>query len=188
MLELTEEAANTVWSPDIGFGHMLMLEKMEGIGGRRATKSSTYLYASKENLLIYGVPLQLTFSCRFDFAKFPFDSHECPMEIGERIKETRDVLYNASQILHGNQSNQIGDLPIILDNLTFPYEFHLQSLPVFQKSNSYGSTYSYTGMIMKIQRKSLGLLLSGYYYPTASFAILSMISFLIKPEKVSASN
>ena len=185
---MTTEAANTVWSPNIGFGHLLMLEKIEGIGGGMNSKSSVYLYSSRNNHLVYGVPLQLTFSCRFDFAKFPFDSHECPMEIGERIKETRDVLYNASQILHGNQSNQIGDLPIILDNLTFPYEFHLQSLPVFQKSNSYGYTYSYTGMLMKIKRKSLGQLLPGFYYPTASFALLSMISFLITPDKVSALN
>jgi hypothetical protein len=186
LFELTEEAANTVWSPDIGFGHLLMLEKMEGIRGRRTSKSSTYLYASEENSLLYGVPLQLTFSCHFDFSEFPFDSHECPMEIGERLAQTKDVLYNASQITHGNESHIIGDPPIIIDNLAFPYEFHLQSLPVFQKSNSYGSTYSYTGMVMKIQRKSLGQLLSGYYYPTASFAVLSMISFLIKPEKVSA--
>ena len=186
MLDLTEEAANTVWSPDIGFGHLLMLEKMDGIGGRRTSKSSNYLYAPEKNTLYYGVPLQLTFSCQFDFAKFPFDSHECPMEFGERIEQTKDVTYNTSGIIYGNKSQRIGEHPIIINNLAFPYEFNLQSLPVFQKSNSYNSTYSYTGMVMKIQRKSLGLLLSGYYYPTASFAILSMISFLIKPEKVSA--
>ena len=185
---MTEEAAKTAWSPDIGFGHLLMLEKMEGVGGRRTSKSSNYFYSSEFNSLLYSVPLQLTFSCLFDFAEFPFDSHECPMEIGERLAPTKDVMYNASQITHGNELHIIGDHPIILDNLAFPYEFHLQSLPAFEKSNSYGSNYSYTGMLMKIQRKSLGQLLSGYYYPTASFAILSMISFLIKPEKVSAKN
>ena len=165
-----------------------MLEKMEGIGGRRTSKSSTYLYAPEENSLLYGVPLQLTFSCHFDFAKFPFDSHECPMEFGEMLKETKDVTYNTSRIIYGNESQRIGEDPIIIDNLAFPYEFHLQSLSEFQKSNSYGFNYSYTGMLMKVQRKSLGQLLSGYYYPTASFALLSMISFLIKPEKVSACN
>jgi hypothetical protein len=165
-----------------------MLEKMEGIGGRRTSKSGYYFYESYGNYLIYGVPLQLTFSCRFDFVGFPFDSHECPMECGERLGQTNDVTYNTSRIIYGNESQRIGEHPIIINNLAFPYEFNLQSLPVFQKSNSYNSTYSYTGMVMKIQRKSLGQLLSGYYYPTASFAILSMISFLIKPEKVSAWN
>lgn len=183
---MTEEAANTVWSPDIKFGHLLMLEKMEGIGGRRTSKSSNYFFASETNSLVYGVPMQLTFSCHFDFSGFPFDSNECPMELGERFGQTKDVLYNASQIIHDNESHIIGDQPIILDNLALPYKFHLQSLPVIQKSNSHGNTYSYTGMLMKIQRKSVGQLLSGYYYPTASFALLSMISFLIKADKVSA--
>ena len=162
-----------------------MLEKMESIGGRRTSKSGYYFYASEWNLFFYGVPLQLTFSCRFDFAGFPFDSHECPMEFGERLKSTEDVTYNAPHIIYFNESQRFGEHPIIINNLVFPYEFQLQSLSEFQKFNSYGSTYSYTGMLMKVQRKSLGQLLSGYYYPTASFALLSMISFLITPEKVS---
>ena len=70
-----------------------MLEKMEGIGGRRTSKSGYYFYAPEWNHFFYGVPLQLTFSCRFDFAGFPFDSHECPMEFGERLKQTKDVTH-----------------------------------------------------------------------------------------------
>ena len=46
-------------------------------------------------------------------------------------------------------------------------------------------TYPLTGMIIKMKRKSLGLLLGGYYYPTTAFALLSMISFLINPDIVS---
>ena len=127
-----------------------MLEKMEGIGGRRTSKSGYYFYGSEWNNFFYGVPLQLTFSCRFDFAGFPFDSHECPMEFGERLKPTKDVAYNTSRIIYGNESQRIGEHPIIIDNLAFPYEFHLQSLSEFQKSNSDGYTYSYTGMLMKV--------------------------------------
>ena len=161
-----------------------MLEKMEGIGGRRTSKSGYFIYVSDWNCLAYGVQLQLTFSCHFDFAAFPFDSHDCPMEFGERLKTTKDVTYNASHIIYGNESQRIGEHPIIINNLVFPYEFHLQSLSEFQKFNSY-DYHSYTGMLMKVHRKSLGQLLSGYYYPTGSFALLSMISFLINPEKVS---
>ena len=161
-----------------------MLEKMEGIRGRRTSRSGYYFFIPDWKSLVYGVRLQLTFSCVFDFAGFPFDSHECPMEFGEMLKETKDVTYNTSRIIYGNESQRIGEHPIIIDNLAFPYEFLLQSLPEFQKFNSYGY-YSYTGMLMKLKRKSLGQLLSGYYYPTASFALLSMISFLIQPEKVS---
>ena len=186
-LELNEEAANMVWSPDIGFEHLLKLEKMEGIGGGRTSKSS-FFRSEKIDYLVYGVQLQLTFSCYFNFAAFPFDSHVCPMEFGERLSETNYVTYNPPQILYGIVSHKTGEPPLILSNLTFTYEVHLQSLPAFQKSNSYGYTYSYTGILMKIERISFGQLMSGYYYPTASFALLSMVSFLIQPDKVSVCN
>ena len=65
-----------------------------------------------------------------------------------------------------------------------PFEFHLEARPSFEKISD--NTYSKTGIHIKMKRKSLGQLLSGYYYPTTSFALLSMISFLINPDIVSA--
>ena len=64
-----------------------------------------------------------------------------------------------------------------------PFEFHLEARPSFEKISD--STYSKTGIHIRMKRKSLGQLLSGYYYPTTSFALLSMISFLINPDIVS---
>ena len=64
------------------------------------------------------------------------------------------------------------------------FEIHLEALPAFQQVWE-GVTYTYTGMLMKLKRKSLGQLLSGYYYPTTTFAFLSMMSFLINPDVVS---
>ena len=46
--------------------------------------------------------------------------------------------------------------------------------------------FSYTGIALRMRRKSLGQLLSGFFYPSAAFALLSMISFLIKPDMVSS--
>merc|ERR1711902_273965 len=58
------------------------------------------------------------------------------------------------------------------------------SLPSFNKEyQSYGN-FSYTGMNIKMRRKFLGQLLSSNYYPTGSFALLSLISFLINPDQV----
>ena len=48
-----------------------------------------------------------------------------------------------------------------------------------------GKPFSYTGMHLMLKRKTMGHLDSAYYYPTSSFAILSMISYLIKPDMVS---
>jgi hypothetical protein len=83
-----------------------------------------------------------------------------------------------------------GDPPIILDNkMPFPFEFHLETLPPFNivynlQEICRDETYSFAGILIKMKRNSVGQLLCGYYYPTTSFALLSMISYLIKPEKV----
>ena len=173
-----------VWHPIIEFGNLLHYEKKEVYGG---TKPFIFWYFGNLNpefQMVYGEGLQLTFSCKFEFNDFPFDLHECPMEYGDKKYQSFNLKMNSSHVIHGNLSNRIGEHPIILNNLPFPYDFELRSMPAHEISNSYGMTYSFTGMLLTIKRKSYGQLLSGYYYPTASFALLSMISFLIKPDKV----
>ena len=74
--------------------------------------------------------------------------------------------------------------------MPFPFEFILETLPPFAtvydlQEICRDETYSFAGILIKMKRNSVGQLLCGYYYPTTSFALLSMISYLIKPEKVS---
>ena len=89
---------------------------------------------------------------------------------------------------HEKETNHGGD-PIIINSLPYPFEFQLESIEAYNKTiaDNYGNDYyhSHTGMRIKMERKSLGLLASKYYYPTATFAILSLISFLIDPDVVS---
>ena len=73
----------------------------------------------------------------------------------------------------------------MLDSLPFPFDFELESMPNFERKTAYNFKFSNTGILIKMKRKSLGQLVGGYYYPTTSFAFLSMISFLIKPDVVS---
>ena len=73
---------------------------------------------------------------------------------------------------------------MILDDLTIPYGVELELLQFKEKYATKTHNYSVAGILIKIKRDSLGQLLSGYYYPTASFAILSMVSFLIHPDVV----
>ena len=128
---------------------------------------------------------QLTFSCNFDFTGFPFDSHECPIEYGDSISSQTLMSFNITRAGFGKHLTQNGGNPIILNTLLFPFEFQLLSLPNFEKKDKYMISYSWTSIVLKMQRKSPGQLLIGYFYPTASFALLSVISFLIKPDVVS---
>ena len=133
---------------------------------------------------------QLTFSCNFNFTEFPFDSHECPLKYGDGAQSQilmRFVTTNASFGEFGTNlsTNSEGD-PIILDDLPFRFQFQLETLPNFELLHKQTWPFSFTGIVLKMKRKSVGQLLIGYFYPTASFALLSMISFLIKPDMVSS--
>ena len=126
----------------------------------------------------------LTFSCNFDFTEFPFDSHECPLQYGDIAESQENVRLNVTLAVFDNITTTIGGDPIVLDNMPFPFEFQLASLPNFEIINRQHGSFSWTGIVLKMRRNSLGQLLIGYFYLTGSFALLSMISFLIKPDMV----
>ena len=136
--------------------------------------------------LEYTEEIQLKLLCQFVFSEFPFDSHGCIVLYGDDTYGIDKLRLNAAIIAYRNSSTKIGENPIVIDHLPFPFEFQLDPLSAFEKM--YDKPYSYTGFILKLKRNSLGKLLSSYYYPTASFAVLSTISFLIKPDMVSLQN
>ncbi len=48
-----------------------------------------------------------------------------------------------------------------------------------------GYYYTYTRIVINIKRQKLDQLMGGFFGPMTIFALLSMISFFIKPEVVS---
>lgn len=182
--DIIGETAKFIWHPPIEFGHLLKFEKNDQYGG---SKSVFFKYHGNHTFA-YGEKFKLTISCQFRFEAYPFDSHECPVEFGDFTIGKEKLTYNSASISYGNTStfitSKIGDPPIIIDHLSFPFEFQLEAMPAFEKSNG-NMNFSNTGMLLKLNRNSFGQLLGGYYYPTGTFALISMISFLIKPDIVS---
>ena len=172
--------AETIWRPVIQFGNLLKYETTKVYGD---TSTFSLWYWWQNQTLEYSEEIKLTFFCHFHYADFPFDLHECRVEYGDDEIGTNRLTFESAIIAYGDSKTSVGGPPIFLDHLPFPFEFQLESLPTFEKV--YDGNYSYTGMLIKMRRKSLDQLLSGYYYPTASFAFLSMISYLINPEVVS---
>ena len=130
----------------------------------------------------YGEGFKITYLCDFHLAKYPFDFHDCPLYFGDERNNSSDVKFNSVSIFYNTDETSEGVDPIVIDNSPLTFEFELKSLPTKEKGVSFN--VSYTGMNVRIKRKSLGLLVSGYYYPTASFALLSVVSFLINPDVV----
>ena len=173
--------ANLIWHPLVDFENVIKSEKKGIVGdGQKTFVNIPY----EDQNMFYHEILQVTFSCQFDLDDFPFDSHECNFTFGDLLWGTFALIFNSSTISYGKNKTSLGDLPIVLNDFSLPFDFELQSLPAFEEIKN-GRSYSYTGMKILIQRKQMGYLLAGYYYPTTAFALLSMISFLIHPECVS---
>ena len=177
---LIGKQSQSIWHPVVEFADLLKYEKTK-VYGDSATFSLWYMGNKKFE---YSEEIKLTFFCNLHFMNFPIDSHECHLEYGDDSYGTEKILLNSATIGYADSKTNLGKDPIIITDLPFPYEFQLESLPSFNKEyQSYGN-FSYTGMNIKMRRKFLGQLLSSYYYPTGSFALLSLISFLINPDQV----
>ena len=135
--------------------------------------------------MAYGEALQIKFSCPFNFETFPFDSHECCLTYGDLDDGSENLTLMPANIIYDNMTTD--EHPIIIKNLSFPFELTLEAQQTFSRVEKFDNArHTYTGMCLKLRRKkSFGQLFGSFYYPTASFALLSMISFLIHPDVVS---
>ena len=170
-----------IWHPIIDFGHLIDYQRTKSYGGEKSYQS-----VYKEKRIFYGEEFLLTTSCNFHFENYPFDSHVCHLEFGDLTWTVNKLVISSPKITHGNSLHNLGDKPITIDDLPYPFEFQLEVMPSFNTSDPILDTYySFNGVAIKMKRKSLGELITGYYYPTSAFALLSMISFLINPDLVS---
>ena len=168
------------------FENLLKYEQTKGYGG---TGTSSFWFF-RDQSLEYEEEFHLTISCPFHFEKFPFDSHECSIYFGDGRYATDELRISGVTLRYGisfdGPSTRVGDEALILEDLALPFGFKLEVLPI-KEMDTGNYNISFAGILMRLERKSLGQLLSGYYYPTTSFALLSMVSFVINPDVVSES-
>lgn len=101
-------------------------------------------------------------------------------------KQSHIIRKNSKKPLKSRYKGEVhsyGDAPIEKRLTKAPYDIRLESMSPFLHFEA-GYVYSYAGMKMHLKRNSLGLLLGGFYGPTAIFTILSLISFSIDPDVV----
>ena len=176
-----ENTASFIWHPKIKFENLLKYELTKSFGNQ--ISSNFLMIGNESHNMEYGEEFQLTVPCRFYLSKFPFDSHECLIYFGDQRYATFELSIDDIDINYGKSWTNVNEDPIILDDGALPFLFDLEALPVKEKYDG-GYNVSMAGILIRIKRDTLGLLLSGYYYPTTSFALLSMMSFLINPDVV----
>ena len=122
-----------------------------------------------------------------NFQSFPFDSHECVLDLKNWIGETYRVILNSPKILTNDENgNEIaGKKLTILSNTELDYNFYFETLPtsVFVDDSL---KYSMAQVKMNFDRtdKSRTKIFSGYHAQTATFALLSLVSFSINLDSV----
>ena len=80
LYEISPKTSNWVWHPIISFKNWLNHETIDVYGGNKP-----FSFFFSQNMMFYGEEFKLTFSCPFEFSNFPFDSHICPMEYGDKV-------------------------------------------------------------------------------------------------------
>ena len=147
---------NSIWRPNIQFELLQKYEtsKFYGVGKPFTLGYRNYGYGP---MIMYGEEIQLKFSCEFHFENYPFDSHVCKMAYGSQTLGSNKMAFNSSKIVYENRMYTLEDEPIILQNLPYPFEFKLDPLPAFLKSDpNEEDSFSFTGMVIKMRRTSLG--------------------------------
>ena len=184
-LQIDVKTAGLIWSPAIKFENLLDFKQTKSFGNTVQYNFWLGEYENQSHFMQYGEEFQLTFPCHFHLAKFPFDSHDCSIYFGDERYNAWELMIDDVSLYYGSSQNSpstsVGKKPILLNDLAVPFGFMFE-VEVRQKDFNYN--VSQAGILIRIERESLGQLLSGYYYPTASFALLSMVSFAINPDVV----
>ena len=168
--------AKFIWKPILFFDNLMKLETSKTYGG-----SVEGAMAYDHGTFQYAEGFKMTFSCYFKKTEFPFDTHGCEVHY---FSGDYQMILTPATIVYGSEATIDG--PIELKDLSFPFEVTLDSKGTKEIDfPAIRSKVSATGLSMKLDRKASQFLWSSFYLPTTAFALLSMISFLIKPDIVS---
>ena len=131
-------------------------------------------------VLLYQQRFKVTIYCPLDFKNFPFDSHQCDLNFGINDYVTTSARLLPLTISYGDISTSLGQnsIEIVSTDFPEPFNINLSSNEPFETLDN-GWSYSSTGMHMEFYRNSIGSLIGGYYVPTATFSIFSLVSYSI---------
>ena len=95
---------------------------------------------------MYQERLKITIYCSFDFGDFPFDSHQCDLNIGVSNYFPDQVTLSPLNISYKDQNTSFGEkgISVELTNTPEPFEISLTSMDQFELHENEHS-FSFTG-------------------------------------------
>ena len=137
--------------------------------------------------------IRVTVYCNFDFSDFPFDEQECDLSLYDPVNDKTWIIINERNYLCNNGTcKKENEWMMLQYQHKIPYSIRMKNIGThdhtFGDSDIYGESWSVSvsSIRFSLQRNSLGLLMGSFYFPTGLFALLSMGSYIINPEIVSA--
>ena len=185
--QINEAKYDTIWSPEIVYSDIVSSESIPPYGRNKLTENFWAQLKNGTAIMTYYEYQKVTIACDFGFQTFPFDSHECHLDFGfHQSTFGSGIRINPIKVLNNDTSANLLTEEKHISNRHLPYTFSiLKTKKEFPKYN-YEFYAPYAGIVLQIKRESLDLLIGTFYVPTAIFSALSMVSFFINPDLVSA--
>ena len=179
-LFITKTMKEKLYFPKLLFRNVKSIEKQISYGSR-----STEYYWMAKNYEKYDFEyfeiLKVTAYCEFDFSTFPFDDHKCGLIVGSGIGSQSILRVSKPTIIYKKIKSKENFISIESKNV--PLKMKAKSItPFLIEMNGYN--YSYSGVNIFFERHKLGLLISGFYGPTAIISALSILSYNINIDMV----
>ena len=181
--KISEDEAKEMFFPDLRIHKAKEVISDKVIG---QNNDFNYFWFGPPNKLQYQQRLKVTIYCSLDFKSFPFDSHQCDLNFGLKDHVISTATLLPLIISYGDVSTSLGQnsIEIVSTHFPQPFNINLSSSEPFEILDNGYHYHSFTGMHMEFYRNSIGSLMGGYYVPTATFSIFSLVSYSIDPDIV----
>ena len=137
----------------------------------------------------YAVILTAKVACNMNFQTFPFDSHECILEIKNWIGASYRLVLNSPRIYKiGLNGKQLGGKEVEINSdgsLDYNFQFKALDSTIYHGNSDVDTKYSMAQVKMLFNRtdKSRQKLFVGYHLTTAIFSALSLLSYFLHTDQ-----
>ena len=176
-----------LWVPEIIFPTSIQIKRVGGLKGE-SLRSLSYSYYEGGLWFSYSDALVITSQCQMNFETFPFDHQYCQWSLNSQLLTSDELLLKTISISTSfNRNYKAYSVNESAELFAPGISFNVQVLTTHPLVEDFeGYKLSSTGLEFHFQRKSneVHRLFSSFFFPSGTFAILSLCSFSIKPDIV----